>query len=631
MFTAGCDSVKWIFFLSALLFLRRRSSRSSGVWLGGGGPGTGHPGPRPLPGGDLALAWGRGLWPARGLTSAWRPSSAGPRGGADFLSLPASRRDDNNESEREVGGGRGPDSSAPWPRGLGQAPSPRPQRLSLFRARVRRPRRPRVGRGGACCGRGGRSGTSQTALVSSEPHRLQARVPSRPRARAPSRGGAPSPAAAGSRRAGPRRGYTGLGAGRTEAGTLLAGRAPDPDRGAPGPLQAAQRAGAAAASWGRGGRGGRGPGAGRPRARKRGAGGARRRSADGPGGAGGVRDPRREAGLEARGRGAGAEAGTPGSGGGAGLRGGGGAGPPSGGCGGRGGGGGPCDRLRPVLETKGAAAAGAGRARRGRERSTAGSERVSGGAPRPRAPAEPPPRGGLGVRAVRPGWRRGADPTALPPPPPRPVGLGSGAGAGGARGPPWGRGRAGALTRPVPAGCSSEASSSSPSSPCWRSPPRWPKRKVIWGVGACRRAGDARRGRDPGKPPPSESELRSPCVLDKVKKGGPGSECAEWTWGPCTPSSKDCGVGFREGTCGAQTQRIRCRVPCNWKKEFGADCKYKFENWGACDGGSGTKARQGTLKKARYNAQCQETIRVTKPCTPKTKAKAKAKKGKGKD
>ncbi|XP_010828613.1 PREDICTED: midkine [Bison bison bison] len=118
---------------------------------------------------------------------------------------------------------------------------------------------------------------------------------------------------------------------------------------------------------------------------------------------------------------------------------------------------------------------------------------------------------------------------------------------------------------------------------------------------------------------------------DKVKKGGPGSECAEWTWGPCTPSSKDCGVGFREGTCGAQTQRIRCRVPCNWKKEFGADCKYKFETWGACDGGTGTKARQGTLKKARYNAQCQETIRVTKPCSPKTKAKAKAKKGKEKD
>lgn len=115
---------------------------------------------------------------------------------------------------------------------------------------------------------------------------------------------------------------------------------------------------------------------------------------------------------------------------------------------------------------------------------------------------------------------------------------------------------------------------------------------------------------------------------DKVKKG---SECSEWTWGPCTPSSKDCGMGFREGTCGAQTQRIHCKVPCNWKKEFGADCKYKFESWGACDGSTGTKARQGTLKKARYNAQCQETIRVTKPCTSKTKSKAKAKKGKGKD
>lgn len=151
-----------------------------------------------------------------------------------------------------------------------------------------------------------------------------------------------------------------------------------------------------------------------------------------------------------------------------------------------------------------------------------------------------------------------------------------------------------------------------------------------------------------------------------MKKGSPGSECAEWAWGPCTPSSKDCGAGFREGACGAQTQRIRCRVPCNWKKEFGgkvrrrwrarnggkalmkpeqdwrvasgrpaltlgalppADCKYKFENWGSCDGGSGTKAHQGTLKKAYYNAQFQETICTTKTCIPKTKAKAKPRKG----
>lgn len=78
-----------------------------------------------------------------------------------------------------------------------------------------------------------------------------------------------------------------------------------------------------------------------------------------------------------------------------------------------------------------------------------------------------------------------------------------------------------------------------------------------------------------------------------------------------------------EGAAGGRALTPRALLP--------ADCKYKFESWGSCDGSSGTRARQGTLKKARYNAQCQETIRVTKPCTPKTKAKAKAKKGKGKE
>ncbi|XP_031206808.1 midkine-like isoform X1 [Mastomys coucha] len=88
-------------------------------------------------------------------------------------------------------------------------------------------------------------------------------------------------------------------------------------------------------------------------------------------------------------------------------------------------------------------------------------------------------------------------------------------------------------------------------------------------------------------------------------------------------------MGFPEGICEAQTQRVHCKVPCNWKKEFGADCKYKFESWGACDGSTANQspARQGTLKKARYSAQCQET----KPCTYKTKSKTKAKKRKGKD
>ncbi|KAG6937986.1 midkine (neurite growth-promoting factor 2), partial [Chelydra serpentina] len=116
---------------------------------------------------------------------------------------------------------------------------------------------------------------------------------------------------------------------------------------------------------------------------------------------------------------------------------------------------------------------------------------------------------------------------------------------------------------------------------------------------------------------------------DKVKKNG--SECEDWRWGPCTPNSKDCGVGYREGTCKEETKRLKCKIPCNWKKEFGADCKYKFESWGGCDAATGLKARSGTLKKALYNAECQETIQVTKPCSPKTKSKSKARKGKGKD
>ncbi|KAG8125997.1 hypothetical protein E2320_021106 [Naja naja] len=108
---------------------------------------------------------------------------------------------------------------------------------------------------------------------------------------------------------------------------------------------------------------------------------------------------------------------------------------------------------------------------------------------------------------------------------------------------------------------------------------------------------------------------------DKVKKNG--SDCEEWRWGPCIPNSKDCGVGFREGTCQEETKKLKCKIPCNWKKEFGADCKYKFENWGGCDPATGLKARSGTLKKALYNAECQETIQVTKPCSPKTKSKSK--------
>ncbi|XP_057882172.1 midkine [Melospiza georgiana] len=116
---------------------------------------------------------------------------------------------------------------------------------------------------------------------------------------------------------------------------------------------------------------------------------------------------------------------------------------------------------------------------------------------------------------------------------------------------------------------------------------------------------------------------------EKTKKDG--SKCEDWRWGPCVPNSKDCGLGYREGTCKGESKKLKCKIPCNWKKKFGADCKYKFESWGGCSAQTGLKTRSGILKKALYNAQCEETVYVTKPCSSKIKAKSKAKKGKGKD
>ncbi|KFO10071.1 Midkine [Balearica regulorum gibbericeps] len=116
---------------------------------------------------------------------------------------------------------------------------------------------------------------------------------------------------------------------------------------------------------------------------------------------------------------------------------------------------------------------------------------------------------------------------------------------------------------------------------------------------------------------------------EKTKKDG--SDCEDWRWGPCVPNSKDCGLGYREGTCKGESKKLKCKIPCNWKKKFGADCKYKFESWGGCSAQTGVKTRSGILKKALYNAQCEEIVYVTKPCSSKIKSKSKAKKGKGKD
>ncbi|XP_075999936.1 midkine-A-like [Genypterus blacodes] len=118
---------------------------------------------------------------------------------------------------------------------------------------------------------------------------------------------------------------------------------------------------------------------------------------------------------------------------------------------------------------------------------------------------------------------------------------------------------------------------------------------------------------------------------EKAKASKSGSECSDWRYGNCVPSNGDCGAGFRDGSCDQQTKKMKCKVPCNWKKEFGADCKYRFGSWGECDPTSGSKTRTGTLKKALYNAECQQTISVSKPCAGKTKTKSKGNKRKGKE
>uniref|UniRef100_A0A3B3SQ49 Midkine n=1 Tax=Paramormyrops kingsleyae TaxID=1676925 RepID=A0A3B3SQ49_9TELE len=113
----------------------------------------------------------------------------------------------------------------------------------------------------------------------------------------------------------------------------------------------------------------------------------------------------------------------------------------------------------------------------------------------------------------------------------------------------------------------------------------------------------------------------------KGKKGQKGaSECTEWQYGSCVPNIGDCGTGMREGTCNLQVKKLKCHVPCGWKKDFGADCKYRFGSWGECDSTTGTKNRVGTLKKALYNAECLATREVSKPChSANGKAKTKVK------
>lgn len=60
------------------------------------------------------------------------------------------------------------------------------------------------------------------------------------------------------------------------------------------------------------------------------------------------------------------------------------------------------------------------------------------------------------------------------------------------------------------------------------------------------------------------------CIpTEKGKEVKAESECPEWVYGRCVPNSGDCGVGVREATCNEQSKKHKCKVPCNWKKDFG--------------------------------------------------------------
>ncbi|XP_028664185.2 pleiotrophin [Erpetoichthys calabaricus] len=117
---------------------------------------------------------------------------------------------------------------------------------------------------------------------------------------------------------------------------------------------------------------------------------------------------------------------------------------------------------------------------------------------------------------------------------------------------------------------------------------------------------------------------------DKTEKQGKKerkSDCSEWQWSVCVANLGDCGLGTREGTrtgaeCKQTIKTQRCKIPCNWKKQFGGECKYDFQSWGDCDMTTGKKNRTGTLKRALMDATCPESVSVTKSCGKISKAKS---------
>uniref|UniRef100_A0A2K5S942 Pleiotrophin n=1 Tax=Cebus imitator TaxID=2715852 RepID=A0A2K5S942_CEBIM len=117
----------------------------------------------------------------------------------------------------------------------------------------------------------------------------------------------------------------------------------------------------------------------------------------------------------------------------------------------------------------------------------------------------------------------------------------------------------------------------------------------------------------------------------KVKK----SDCGEWQWSVCVPTSGDCGLGMQEGTqtgaeCKQTMKTQRCQIPCNWKKQFGAKCKYQFQAWGECDLNTALKTRTGSLKRALHNKMVTISKPFGKLTKPKPQVASKKKKMEGK-
>ncbi|KAM7365501.1 hypothetical protein PAMP_016421 [Pampus punctatissimus] len=110
---------------------------------------------------------------------------------------------------------------------------------------------------------------------------------------------------------------------------------------------------------------------------------------------------------------------------------------------------------------------------------------------------------------------------------------------------------------------------------------------------------------------------------NKKEKNKPSqSECTDWRYGNCVANNMDCGPGFREGSCDQQTMQIQCNVPCNWRREFGADCKYRFGAWGKCDLTANRRTRTGTFKRALFNGvKCEQKISVFRGCRPRPQTK----------